>query len=146
MCFTTISDPFISCGQSAIFLTSRCLIYHRKKTKQSLSQHSEILGNALSLKLAVTSTECITLNTLAAVSRPTSCLERLISCTELDNARWKQSPMPSAGLAQEVTVGQRMPCTSILTDSMNLLQKVKSEMGSPYWNVSMVDIQLRKLQ
>ena len=33
----------------------------------------------------------------------------------------------------------------ILTDSMNLLQKVKSGMGSPDWNVSMVDIHLRKL-
>ena len=34
---------------------------------------------------------------------------------------------------------------SILTDSMSLLQKVKSGMGSPDWNVSMVDIHLRKL-
>ena len=33
----------------------------------------------------------------------------------------------------------------ILTDSMSLLQKVKSGMGSPDWNVSMVDIHLRKL-
>ena len=33
----------------------------------------------------------------------------------------------------------------ILTDSMSLLQKVKSEMGSPDWNVLMVDIHLRKL-
>ena len=33
----------------------------------------------------------------------------------------------------------------ILTDSMNLLQKVKSGMGSPDWNVSMVDIHLQKL-
>ena len=32
----------------------------------------------------------------------------------------------------------------ILTDSMSLLQKVKSGMGSPHWNVSMVDIHLRK--
>ena len=32
----------------------------------------------------------------------------------------------------------------ILTDSMNLLQKVKSGMGSPDWNVSMVDIHLQK--
>ena len=33
----------------------------------------------------------------------------------------------------------------ILTDSLSLLQKVKSGMGSPDWNVSMVDIHLRKL-
>ena len=33
----------------------------------------------------------------------------------------------------------------LLTDSMNLLQKVKSGMGSPDWNVSMVDIHLQKL-
>ena len=33
----------------------------------------------------------------------------------------------------------------ILTDSMSLLQKVKNGMGSPDWNVSMVDIHLRKL-
>ena len=34
----------------------------------------------------------------------------------------------------------------ILTDSMSLLQKVKSGMGSPEWNVSLVDIRLRRLQ
>ena len=33
----------------------------------------------------------------------------------------------------------------ILTDSMSLLQKVKSGMGRPNWYVSMVDIHLRKL-
>ena len=33
----------------------------------------------------------------------------------------------------------------ILTDSMSWLQKVKSGIGSPDWNVSMVDIHLRKL-
>ena len=33
----------------------------------------------------------------------------------------------------------------ILTDSMSLLQQVKSGMGSPDWNVSMVDIHLQKL-
>ena len=33
----------------------------------------------------------------------------------------------------------------ILTDSVSMLQKVKSEMGSPDWNVSMVDIDLPKL-
>ena len=33
----------------------------------------------------------------------------------------------------------------LLTDSMSLLQKVKSGMGSPDWNVSMVDIHLPKL-
>ena len=32
----------------------------------------------------------------------------------------------------------------ILTDLMSLLQKVKNGMGSPDWNVSMVDIHLRK--
>ena len=31
----------------------------------------------------------------------------------------------------------------VLTDSMNLLQKVKSGMGSPDWHVSMVYIHLR---
>ena len=35
---------------------------------------------------------------------------------------------------------------TILTDSMNLLQKVKSGMGSPDWNVSMVDIHFPKFQ
>ena len=35
--------------------------------------------------------------------------------------------------------------TIILADSMSLLQKVKSGMGSPDWNVSIVDIHLRKL-
>ena len=34
---------------------------------------------------------------------------------------------------------------TILTDSMSLLQKVKSGIGSPDWNVSVVDIHLRKL-
>ena len=33
----------------------------------------------------------------------------------------------------------------ILTDSMSLLQKVKSGMGSLDWNVSVVDIHLQKL-
>ena len=33
----------------------------------------------------------------------------------------------------------------ILKDSMSLLQKVKSGMGNPDWNVSMVDIHIRKL-
>ena len=33
----------------------------------------------------------------------------------------------------------------LLTDSVSLLPKVKSGMGSPDWNVSMVDIHLRKL-
>ena len=33
----------------------------------------------------------------------------------------------------------------ILIDSMSLLQKVKSGMGSPDWHVSMFDIHLRKL-
>ena len=33
----------------------------------------------------------------------------------------------------------------ILTDSMTLLQKVKSGMGSPDWTVLMADIHLRKL-
>ena len=51
--------------------------------------------------------------------------------------------MPSAGLPQEATVGPHHAI--ILTDSVSLLQKVKSGMGSPDWNVSMVDIHLRKL-
>ena len=33
----------------------------------------------------------------------------------------------------------------ILTDSMSLLQKVNGGMGNPDWNVSMVDIHLRKI-
>ena len=33
----------------------------------------------------------------------------------------------------------------ILTDSTSMLQKVKSGMGSPDWNLSMSDIHLRKL-
>ena len=49
--------------------------------------------------------------------------------------RCKQSPMPSAGLPQE----------AIVTDSISLLQKVSSGMGSSGWNVSMVDIHCRKL-
>ena len=39
----------------------------------------------------------------------------------------------------------QMTHTIILTDSVSLLQKVKSGMGSPDWNVSTVDIHLRKL-
>ena len=45
--------------------------------------------------------------------------------------------MPFAGLSREVTTH-----AIILTDSMSLLQKVKSGMGSQDWNVSMVDIHL----
>ena len=33
----------------------------------------------------------------------------------------------------------------LLTDSMNLLQKMKRRMGSPDWNVPMVDLHLRKI-
>ena len=51
--------------------------------------------------------------------------------------------MPYAGLPQEVAVGPHHAI--ILTDSMSLLQKVKSGMGSPDWNVLMVDIRLRNL-
>ena len=51
--------------------------------------------------------------------------------------------MPSAGLPEEVTV--RPQITIILTDSMRSLQKVKNGMGSPDWNVSMVNIHLRNL-
>ena len=47
-----------------------------------------------------------------------------------------------AGLPPEVTV---RPHVIILTDSMSLLQKVKSGMGSPDRNVSMVGIHLQKL-
>ena len=52
--------------------------------------------------------------------------------------------MPSAGLPQELTVGPHNYAI-ILTDSLSLLQKVKNETGSPDWNVSMVNIHLRKL-
>ena len=50
--------------------------------------------------------------------------------------RWKQSPMPSAASTTHAM---------IVPDSMSLRQKVKNEMGSPDWNVSMVKIHLRKL-
>ena len=52
--------------------------------------------------------------------------------------RWKQWPMPSAKGDSQTTHAV------ILTDSMSLLQKVKSGMGSLDWNVSMIDIHLRK--
>ena len=56
--------------------------------------------------------------------------------------KWKQSRMPSAGLPQD----SQTTHATILTDSMSLrLQKVKCGMESPVWNVSMVDIHLRKL-
>ena len=42
--------------------------------------------------------------------------------------------------------GSRTTHAIILTDSMSLLQKVKSGMESPDWNVPMVDIHLQKLQ
>ena len=40
----------------------------------------------------------------------------------------------------------RTTYTIILTDSVSLLQKMKNGMGSPGWNVSVVDIHLRKLR
>ena len=40
---------------------------------------------------------------------------------------------------------EAVPLAIILTDSMSLLQKVKSGMGSPDWNASMVDDHFRKL-
>ena len=44
------------------------------------------------------------------------------------------------------TRGDRQATHAIIfADSMTLLQKVKSGMGSPDWNVSMVDIHLRQL-
>ena len=51
--------------------------------------------------------------------------------------------MPSSGLTRGDSQSTR---TIILTDSMSLLQKVKSGMESPDWNVPMVDIHLQKLQ
>ena len=42
--------------------------------------------------------------------------------------------------------GSRTKHASILIDSVSLLQKVKSGMGSPDWNVSMVDIQVFETQ
>ena len=48
--------------------------------------------------------------------------------------------MPSAGLSREATTH-----AIILTESMSLLQKVKSGMGSEDWNMSMVYIHLGKL-
>ena len=39
----------------------------------------------------------------------------------------------------------RTTYATILTDSMNLLQKVKSGVGNPDWHVSLFDIHLRKL-
>ena len=52
--------------------------------------------------------------------------------------------MLSAGLPREVTVRPQMPSYLTLTDSMSLLQTVKSRTGSPNWHVSMFDIHLRK--
>ena len=42
-------------------------------------------------------------------------------------------------------VNSRTTHAIILTDSMSVVQKVKSGMGSPDWNVSMVGIHLPKL-
>ena len=64
------------------------------------------------------------------------------SQTSARQSKWKQSPMPSAGLLQD----SQTTHATILTDPMSLrLQKVKCGMESPVWNVSMVDIHLRKL-
>ena len=64
------------------------------------------------------------------------------SQTSARQSKWKQLPMPSAGLLQD----SQTTHATILTDSMSLrLQKVKSGMESPVWNVSMVDIHLRKI-
>ena len=63
------------------------------------------------------------------------------SQTSARQSKLKQSPMPSAGLLQD----SQTTHATILTDPMSLrLQKVKSGMESPVWNVSMVDIHLRK--
>ena len=56
--------------------------------------------------------------------------------------RWKQLPMPSAGLPQEVTVRPHLPSSSQIQWAC---YKVKSGMGSPDWNVSMVDLHLWNL-
>ena len=52
--------------------------------------------------------------------------------------------MPSAGLPQEATVGPHMPSSSQIQWAFSA-EKVKSQTGSRDWNVSMVDIHLRKL-
>ena len=57
--------------------------------------------------------------------------------------RWKQSPIPSAGLPQEVIVRLHMPPSSQIQCSKH---KVKSGIGSPDWNVSMFNTHLQKLQ
>ena len=63
------------------------------------------------------------------------------SQTSARQSKWKQSPMPSVVLLQD----SQTTHATILTDPMSLrLQKVKSGMESPVWNVSMVDIHLRK--
>ena len=49
--------------------------------------------------------------------------------------------MPSAGLPQEVTVGPLWPSSSQIQTI--LIQKMKSGMGSPDWNVPTIDIHLR---
>ena len=56
----------------------------------------------------------------------------------------------TSGLTAEVEAvvssgGSRTTHAIILTDLISLLQKVKSGMGSPDWNVSMADIHLRDL-
>ena len=55
----------------------------------------------------------------------------------------KQSPVPSARVPQEVTVGPRMPSPSQIQWTCH--KKMKSGTGSPDWNVSMVDIHFQKL-
>ena len=52
--------------------------------------------------------------------------------------------MPSAGLSQEVTVGPHILSSSQAVNEL-AAEKEKSGMGSPDWNVSMVDIHFRKL-
>ena len=51
---------------------------------------------------------------------------------------------PLTGIKKYLTYS-RTTHAVILTDSMSLLQKVKNGMGKPDWNVSMVNIHLRKL-
>ena len=62
---------------------------------------------------------------------------------QLDNGGGSSHPMPLRWIASRGD--SRTTQAIIFTDSTNFLRKVKSGMGSPDLNVSMVDIHLRKI-
>ena len=70
------------------------------------------------------------------------CQARFIKIVQFDNGGGSSHPcLPWVASRGESQITHDI----ILIDSIGLLQKVKSGMGSPDWNVSMVDIHLRKL-